>query len=233
MQDVKSIYGGPDLGNVGFAKTFNGDVLQRSVIDFGTAQFTAKTPQTGLCTVTSESPLFPGTLKVGNILSFGGLGNNVPSFARITSVSTNEVSVTGVTTVTGVCSGEIPTSSTQISSLRLETSPLERSTESKLYALMPKAFISDVDLTNSSLTIRKSFDVDVALNPNSGLGQLSSALAAGTNESFLPFDEERYVFMRSDGTTVALRDDMFTFTTGNTVLPVSYTHLTLPTKRIV
>ena len=37
---------------------------------------------------------------------------------------------------------------------------------------MPKAFISDVDLTNSSLTIRKQFTVDVALNPNTGLGQL-------------------------------------------------------------
>ena len=46
------------------------------------------------------------------------------------------------------------------------------------------------------------------LNPNTGLGQMSSALAAGTNESFLPFDEERYVFMRPDGTTVALTDDM-------------------------
>jgi len=220
MQDVKQLYGGPELGDVGSAKTFTGDVIQRPVIDFGNAQFTAKTPQTGLCTVTSESALFPGSLKVGNILSFGGLGNNVPSFARITSVSTNEVSVTGVATVTGVCSGEIPTSSTNVSSLRLQTSPLERSTESKLYALMPKAFISDVDLTNSSLTIRKSFSVDVALNPNTGLGQLSSALSAGTNESFLPFDEERYVFMRPDGTTVALSDDMFTFTTGNTVLQI-------------
>ena len=220
MQDVKSVYGGPDLGNVGAAKTFNGDIIQRPVIDFGNAQFTAKTPQTGLCTVTSESALFPGTLKVGNILSFGGLGNNVPSFARITTVNTNDVKVTGVTTVTGVASGAIPTSSTQISSLKLQTSPLERSTESKLYSLMPKAFISDVDLTNSSLTIRKEFNVDVALNPLTGLGQLSAALAAGTNESFLPFDEERYVFMRSDGTTVALRDDMFTFTTGNTVLQI-------------
>jgi hypothetical protein len=220
MKDVKQLYGGPELGDVGSAKTFTGDVIQRPVIDFGNAQFSAKTPQTGLCTVTSENALFPGSLKVGNILSFGGLGNNVPSFARITSVSTNEVSVTGVATVTGVCSGEIPTSSTNVSSLRLQTSPLERSTESKLYALMPKAFISDVDLTNSSLTIRKSFSVDVALNPNTGLGQLSSALSAGTNESFLPFDEERYVFMRPDGTTVALTDDMFTFTTGNTVLQI-------------
>ena len=116
MKDVKQLYGGPELGDVGSAKTFTGDVIQRPVIDFGNAQFSAKTPQTGLCTVTSENALFPGSLKVGNILSFGGLGNNVPSFARITSVSTNEVSVTGVATVTGVCSGEIPTSSTNDSS---------------------------------------------------------------------------------------------------------------------
>ena len=27
MQDVKSVYGGPDLGNVGAAKTFNGDII--------------------------------------------------------------------------------------------------------------------------------------------------------------------------------------------------------------
>jgi len=220
MQDVKSVYGGPDLGNVGFAKTFNGDIIQRPVIDFGNAQFTAKTPQTGLCTVTSESSLFPGTLKVGNILSFGGLGNNVPSFARVVKVNVNDVHVTGVTTVTGVASGEIPTSSTNVSSLRLQTSPLERSTDSRLYTLMPKTFISDVDLTNSLLTIRKVFDVDVSINPNTGLGQLSAAVTSGVNESFLPFDEERYVFMRSDGTTVALRDDMFQFTTGNTVLQI-------------
>ena len=220
MQDVKSIYGGPDLGDVGFAKTFNGDVIQRKSIDFGNAQFTAKDNVTGICTVTSENPLFPSSVKVGNILSFGGLGNNVPSFGRVTAVNTNDVELTGVTTVTGVASGEIPTSSTNVSSLKLQTSPLERSTETKLYALLPKAFISDVDLTNSVLTIRKTYDVDVALNPNTGLGQLSAALAAGDNESFLPFDEERYVFMRSDGSTVALRDDMFLFTAGNTVLQI-------------
>ena len=220
MQDVKSIYGGPDLGNVGFAKTFNGDVIQRAVIDFGNAQFTAKDNATGVCTVTSENPLFPGTLKVGNILSFAGLGNNVPSFARITEVNTNDVKVTGVTTVTGVCSGAIPTSINQAASLRLETSPLERSEETRLYSLMPKSLISDVDLTDSNITIRKIFDVDVVTNGNTGLGQLSSAVTSGVNETFLPFDEERYVFMRSDGTTVALTDDMFNFSTGNTVLQI-------------
>ncbi len=218
MQDVKSVYGGPDLGNVGFAKTFNSDVIQTPIINFEGAKFTAKDNATGVCTVTSESALFPSTIKVGNILSFGGLGNDVPSFARVTEVGTSSVKVTGVTTVTGVASGAIPTSDTVVSSLKLQSSPLERSSENRLYALMPKPFVSDVDLTSSTLTIRKIFDVDVVQNGNTGLGQLSSALSAGVNETFLPFDEERYVFMRSDGSTVALTDDMFNFSTGNTVL---------------
>ena len=109
---------------------------------------------------------------------------------------------------------------TTVSDLALVTSPLERSTDSKLYALLPQAFVSDVDLSGSQITIRKQFTVDIALNSNTGLGQLSSALAAGTNETFLPFDEERYVVMRPDGTTVALNDDMFRFSSGNTVLQI-------------
>ena len=226
MQDVKSVYGGPDLGNVGFAKTFNGDVIQRAVIEFGDANMTSATGSgaVSISTITSGNPLFPGTLKVGNILRFGGLGNNDKSLVRITEVNTTNVVVTGVTTVSGVTEGALykgsAGTSLQVPDLTLLTSPLERSTESRLYSLMPKAFISDVDLTNSTLTIRKSFDVDVSINPNTGLGQLSAALTAGLNEFFLPFDEERYVFMRSDGTTVALRDDMFIFTGGNTIMQI-------------
>ena len=227
MQDVKSIYGGPSAsigpGSVGAAKSFSGDILQRPVFSFGSGSVTSKNGSTGFSTITSSNPLFPSSLKVGNLLRFG-LGNNDPSFARVTEVGTNSITVTGVSTVTGVCGG-LPTSTgtnnpTTVSDLTLISSPLERSTESQLYALMPKAFISDVDLSSSTLTIRKQFNVNVTLNANTGLGQLSSAVTAGTNETFLPFDEERYVFMRSDGTTVALSDDMFTFSTGGTVLQI-------------
>ena len=48
MQDVKSLYGGPSASigpGVGFAKTFNGDIIQRPIIDFGNAQFTEKIMQ--------------------------------------------------------------------------------------------------------------------------------------------------------------------------------------------
>ena len=227
MQDVKSIYGGPSAsigpGVVGAAKSFSGDVLQKPVINFGSASVTSKNGSTGFSTITSSNGLFPSSLKVGNILRFG-LGNNDPSFARVTEVGTSSITVTGVSTVTGVCGG-LPTSTgtnnpTTVSDLTLISSPLERSTDSKLYALMPKAFISDVDLSSSTLTIRKQFTVNVTANSNTGEGQLSSAVTAGTNETFLPFDEERYVFMREDGTTVALSDEMFTFSSGGTVLQI-------------
>ena len=227
IQDVKSIYGGPSAsigpGVVGAAKSFSGDILQKPVLSFGSGSVTSKNGSTGFSTITSSNPLFPSSLKVGNLLRFG-LGNNDPSFARVTEVGTSSVTVTGVSTVTGVCGG-LPTSTgtnnpSTVSDLTLITSPLERSTDSQLYALMPKTFISDVDLSSSTLTIRKQFSVNVSLNANTGLGQLSSAVTAGTNETFLPFDEERYVFMRSDGTTVSLSDEMFTFSTGGTVLQI-------------
>ena len=134
MQDVKSIYGGPDLGNVGFAKSFNGDVIQRPIIDFGNAGISSS--HSGICTITSESSLFPGGLKVNNILSFGGLDNSVPTFARITAVGTNDVTIEGVQAVTGVVSNEVPATRTQVSSLKLQSSPLERSIDNRLYSLL-------------------------------------------------------------------------------------------------
>ena len=53
----------------------------------------------------------------------------------------------------------------------------------------------------ASLVIRKTFIVNIASN------ELSAQVEADTNESFLPFDEERYLLIRSDGSTEALSGD--------------------------
>ena len=79
---------------------------------------------------------------------------------------------------------------------------------------LPKNNISSVDLTNASLTIRKSFTVNISAN------QLSTPVSAGTNETFLPFDEERYSLIRSDGTTEVLTSDKFAFISGSTQLQI-------------
>ena len=214
LSDVKSVYGGPELGNVGAAKTFNGDVIQETASRFGSATVGAAS-NAYVSTVTSENPNFPGTLKVGNILSFGGLGNNVPTYARITAVSASNVSVTGVSTVSGVVSGQLPTSALNVFNLDLVSTPMPSAQETSLYTLMPKQFISDVDLTDATLTIRKVLTVNIVG------GQLDNAIDAGANETWLPFDEERYSLTRADGTTVVLTDNMFEYTGGSTRLQIN------------
>ena len=214
LSDVKAIYGGPQLGNVGAAKTFNADVKQNIAYRFGSATVGAAS-NAYVSTVTCENELFPGKIKVGNIVSFGGLGNNVPTYARVTAKTASNISVTGVSTVTGIVSGELPTSSLNVSDLQLVSSPSPSAQETSLYTLMPKQFISDVDLTDASLSIRKVYTVNIVG------GQLDNAIESEANETWLPFDEERYSLVRADGTTVRLTDNMFQFTAGATNLQIN------------
>ena len=60
-----------------------------------------------ISTITSGNEQFPGKLKVGNILKFGGLDDNLKSLVRITEVNASDIVVTGVATVTGVTEGAL------------------------------------------------------------------------------------------------------------------------------
>ena len=223
MADVKSLYAGPDLGNVGSAKSFVSDVVQADQFTFGSANMTGvgtDASSVSISTITSGNEQFPGKLKVGNILKFGGLGNNLKSLVRITQVNADNIVVTGVATVTGVTEGALfgtQGSSLEVPDLTLVTTPFEKSFDNALFTRMPKENISDVDISSATLNIRKTFDVTIGHSAN----QLSSAVTAGTNETFLPFDEERYSLIRKDGTQETLTSDKFTFTSGNAILQIS------------
>ncbi|BCU96284.1 MAG: hypothetical protein CM15mV12_0340 [uncultured marine virus] len=68
-------------------------------------------------------------------------------------------------------------------------------------------------MTDSVITIRKTFDVQILNN------QITAATVptAGTNETFLPFDEERYSLVRENGSTETLTSDRIVIaTTGKT-----------------
>ena len=82
---------------------------------------------------------------------------------------------------------------------------------------MPRSVISNVDLSDATLAIRKVFNVAISASSDA----LTGAISAGDNETFLPFDEERYSLIRADGTTEVLTDDKFTFTSGNGTLQIS------------
>ena len=117
----------------------------------------------------------------------------------------------GVTTV----AGELGFLNTP--DLTLVTTPFEKSLDNALFTELPKDNISDVDISSATLNIRKTFDVTIDASNN----QMSAAVSAGTNETFLPFDEERYSLVRKfDGVTEVLTSDKFTFTNGNGSLQI-------------
>ena len=208
ISDVKSVY-----GVVGSGSTFTADVLQSTAFFVGIA--TISSISSGISTVTSPNILFPGnSVKKDNLISYSDASLSNPVFAKVISVGTTTITISGVTTVTGIAQGKLPTATLSVSDFQILTTNLEDSTDNTLYTKLPKNNISSVDLTNASLTIRKSYTVNILNN------QLSTAAVAGSNETFLPFDEERYSLIRSDGSTEVLTSDKFSFTSGSTQLQI-------------
>ena len=213
--DIKSIH-----GTVSTASTFNGDVKQSNLFSFGEVNISGVTTDgayLGISTVTSTDPskFFIGIATVGNIVEYTNSGFNTTSYARVESVSQNSLTISGITTVTGICDGGLPSTSINPSNFRILTSQFQSSTDNTLFTSLPKKNISGVDLTDSSLSIRKQFDVTIT---DSSTGAISSGSAL---ETFLPYDEERYVLIRTDGVTESLSSDKINFNTGSTEITIN------------
>ena len=225
LQDVKSVYAGPDLGNVGFARTFNADTVQEKILSIGEAKIGPRDTASGISTVTVTNDLFPGKIiREGDLVSFSGpavnstLGaGNTATVARVTGVTTNYFNIVGVTTVAGIVEGNLPqvgVATYTAPDMTLLSTVLGGDSENTLYTPMPQSLISDVDLTDATITIRKRYDVVISSSQN----ELTTTVQAGSNETFLPFDEDRYILMRADGTLEPLSDDQFEFGSGSTTL---------------
>ena len=218
LADVKSVYATND-GNTGI-NTFNADVIQSPSITIGVATITAASG--GVSTVRSTSNSFPAAFSVGDLVEYTNAAATVtdPTMSRVISVGTDTIEIEAVTTVPGVVAGALPSSvingisGLNVSDFRLVTTKLDSSSDNTLYTHLPKSNIATVDLTSASLTVRKTFSVDISSN------QLSAQVVADTNESFLPFDEERYALIRSDGTTEALSSDKISIDSAGTGLNI-------------
>ena len=85
--------------------------------------------------------------------------------------------------------------------MQVLSTKLSSSSDNTLFTRLPKDYISNVDLTNATLSIRKVFEVNIVNN------KLAQSVSAGSSEFFLPFDEERYSLVRVDGSTEPLVSD--------------------------
>ncbi len=205
--DVKSVY-----GIVGSAYTFTADTKQSSLLNIGQVNITPDSA--GVSTVTSPNIDFIGIATVGNLVSYTNPGFSIVSFAKIQNVSQNSISITGVTTVAGICDGGLPSSDINPTDFNILVTRQQVSSDNTLYTYLPKQNIASVDLTSADLIIRKQFDVTISSNS-------TGPISAGSNEFFLPFDEERYVLVRENGVTEELTPDKFLFTPGSSILTIN------------
>ena len=198
LSNVKSVY-----SLVGTASTFSADTVQSIKINVGIATISTLS---GVSTIISPNNLFPGTIvRKNDLISYSDPSLTDPVFAQVVNVGITSITVTGVTGVVGIATGKLPTATLQVTDLKVLTSTLAPSSDNTLYTQFPKNNISSVDLTDATLSIRKSFIVNIESN------KLSTPVIAGPNETFLSFDDDRYSLIRSDGSTELLTSDKFSF----------------------
>jgi hypothetical protein len=208
ISDIKSVY-----GIVGSASTFTADVIQSDSFNIGIATISALSG--GISTVYSSNPQFPGkNIRAKNIIKYSG-GSSDPVFAKVVSVGSTSITISGVTTITGIVEGKLPSSTLNVTDLKIITSSLSSSSDNTLYTKLPKDNIESIDLTDSYVTIRKIQNVNISGN------QLSSTVTAGENETFLPFSDERYSLIRSDGTTEILTSNNVNITSDSLQLQIN------------
>ena len=205
--DVKSLY-----GIVGSAYTFTADLKQYSNYQIGLVNVSGISG--GVSTVTSTNSIFTGIATVGNLVSFSNPGLTVPTFARINQVSQNSLVISGITTVSGVCDGRLPSTNITPADFSILSSKLQSSTDNTLYTVLSKQNIANIDLTDSDIIIRKQYDVTITASS-------TNTVTALETETFLPFDEERYVLINKNGTTEELTPDKFVFTNGSRSLTIN------------
>ena len=219
ISDVKSVFSTRDVGStpytgtVGLSSIFNADVVQSVAVNIGIATISAASG--GFSTITSPNQRFPGDLvKVDNLIQFSNSAkSNDPTYGKVTAVGTDTVTVENVADVDGIVNGDLPTTIFDAQDLKVLTTDITSSSDNTLFTHLPKDNISNVDLTSATISIRRSYTVNIVDNK-------TSIVNAGENETYLPFDAERYSLIRTDGVTEVLTADKFIITNGGRTLQI-------------
>ena len=134
---------------------------------------------------------FVGVVTTGNLISYQRPNLIVPSLARVTSVGGTNFTVTGVTTVTNVSDGALPTATFTATGLEVLTSRFQQTNgtanERSLFSVLPKKFVQSVDLERSSAFLRVRKEVTIT-NGETGIISVDNA----NIQTWQSFDEERY-----------------------------------------
>ena len=220
--------------------TFTADAILSRPFSLAPAgsNFTISAASGGISTVTTSSSNFYVGISTGDIVSYTKAGENIPTYSRVSEVvaSSNALKIQATTSVSGVCSGTLPASTTTVSDFVKVTPQILNTNEAYLFSPLGDQNISNVDLTSSSIIIKKSYPVTIASNG------LNATLETDPNLTLEPFDEEDYNLTFSTGVVESLNSQKLTIsgrtvtlqnisTNGSATLTVTFKKVNLKSKK--
>lgn len=202
------------------------------------SNFTISASSSGISTVTTSTSNFYVGLSTGDIVSYTKSGDSVPTYNRVSEIvaTSNAIKLQATTSVVGVCSGTLPASSITVSNLIKVTPQILNTNEAYLFSVLGNQNISNVDLTGSTVIIKKSYPVTISS------GGLNATLETDNNLTLEPFDEEDYNLTFSTGAVESLNNQKLTVSgrtvtlqnisvNGSAILTVTYKKSNLKSKK--
>ncbi len=166
--------------------------------------------------ITCPGRLFDG-FDVGDIVIWQDTVNSTLVYNRVLSLGLNDLNMTvgPVASVPNVASGALPSGTRTSVNLRASESRLLNTENSALYIEMEKKNISKVNLNNSQLY----FTTQVYQETTVGSTLTINRTLTGVNDAlFVPFDQERYSIVYSDGVIETVGSEQFEITGDSTVI---------------
>lgn len=244
MSDVKSVFARANT-TTGIS-TFNADVVLNEITPLAPpgSIFKITRPVSGVSTVSvGLDVVFTNIIKAGDIISYAGVGTAAGLtsgdvvYNKVQSVAADGLSftITGITTVTGICEGSIATptvfssfaatgalagiGSTQVGVFPFLTVPnivkITGSADESQSSLMTKLRfdnVSNVSLDSQEILQRRQF-TNISFS-----GNFITLSITEPDLYFASFDEDRFVIQYSDGTIEPMRSDKYSLDTTGKIL---------------
>jgi hypothetical protein len=210
-QNIKSVR---QLSPFGYSNFTADSILDRFNFPGGISQISITTGSGGISTVTSTGRQFVGIM-TDTIVRYQKSGFGTETYNRISSISSDSLSfqISGITSVTGVFDGSLPSSNIQVNGFL--GAPIIRGSGT-LYAPLPEANSSLVDLSSSDLYLTAQVTgKNVDGNNEIQLSTITD-FSGISNLSWSTFDQERYGIGYSGGSIGTINEDSFNIA-GNTL----------------
>ena len=202
------------------------------------SSFTVSATSGGISTVTTSDSNFSVGIKTGDIVSYTKPGENIPTYSLVSNVvaTLNQIQIQPTTSVVGVCSGTLPGSTITVSDFIKIAPQISNINQAYLFSTLGQEHVSNVDLTASSIIIKKSYPVSISSNG------LNATLETDPNLTLEPFDEEDYNLTFSNGTVESLNSQKLTIsgrtvtlqnisTNGSATLTVTFKKINIKSKK--